>query len=93
LKVHLVSVRRALLDRLVEWTKRRGVPFRSKAEATPDWVAQVARLRGHQEIERWANAVSSAAFGRAQPEDAQAPELQPPSGPQVTNPALKQSES
>ncbi|MGC4063353.1 MAG: hypothetical protein QM784_01600 [Polyangiaceae bacterium] len=81
LKIHLVSVRRALLDRLVDWAKRRGAPFRTKAEPTPDWIAEVAHSRGHADVERWANAVSAAAFGPLVPPEVQAPELQPPAGP------------
>jgi hypothetical protein len=93
LKVHLVSVRRALLDRLVEWAKRRGAPFRTKAEPTPDWIAEVARGRGHADVERWANAVSAAAFGPSVPPEVQAPELQPPAGPATPLSSNESSES
>jgi hypothetical protein len=93
LRVHLVSVRRALLDRLVEWTKRRGAPFRAKPEPTPDWVAEIARIRGHTDVERWANAVSAAAFGPAAPQEAQTPDLEPPAGPGSHLPADELPES
>ena len=85
-KLHLVSIRRAILDRLVAWSRRKGAPFRSKSDPTPDWIAQVARQRGNQEVERWAKAVSTAAFGISPPADAQSPELQPPSGPDAGRP-------
>lgn len=81
LRIHLISIRRGLLDRLVEWTKRRGSPYRSKSEPTPDWVAQVARVRGQPEIEQWAKAVAIAAFRQEPPADSQEESLLPPVGP------------
>jgi hypothetical protein len=80
LKLFLVSTRRAILDRLVSWTKRRGLPFRSKSEPTPDWVASIAHQRGNRDVELWAQAVSEAAFGPNVPLDVQRPDLVPPSG-------------
>lgn len=79
-KVFLVSVRRALLERFVGWTKRRGPPYASGAEPTPDWVASIAETKGHREIENWAKAVAAAAFGQHAPPDADAPDLLPPTG-------------
>ncbi|HMA93626.1 MAG TPA: carboxypeptidase-like regulatory domain-containing protein, partial [Polyangiaceae bacterium] len=79
-KVYVVSMRRAVLDRLVSWTKRRGHPFDSKAEPTPDWVAEVAHSKGQHEVETWAKAVSNAAFGASPPSDSEQPELTPPPG-------------
>lgn len=80
IKVHLVAVRRAILERLVSWTRDRGQPFDSKREPTPDWLAEVARAKGHPEIEAWALAVSRAAFGSHAPVSPESPELLPPSG-------------
>ena len=80
IKVHLVSVRRAVLDRLVAWAKRRGQPFDSKAEPTPDWVAEVARSKGHPAIEAWAKSVSVAAFGMDGPDNPERDDLLPPPG-------------
>lgn len=79
-KVYVVSTRRALLERLVSWTKRRGHPFDSKAEPTPDWVAEVAHSKRQPEVEAWAKAVSNAAFGATPPVDAEQPDLTPPAG-------------
>jgi hypothetical protein len=92
-KLYLVSIRRAILDRLVAWSKRRGLPFRSKSEPTPAWIAQVARQRGNSEVERWAHAVSVAAFGTEPPTDPQSPELLPPSGLDEPPSRAKSSES
>jgi 5-hydroxyisourate hydrolase-like protein (transthyretin family) len=92
-RLYLVSVRRAILDRLVVWAKRRGVPYRSKSEPTPDWVAEVARQRGNRDLEQWAQAVSTAAFGKEPPLDAQSRELLPPTGPDVGPGPSKSSES
>lgn len=92
-KLYLVSIRRAILDRLVAWSKRRGLPFRSKSEPTPAWVAQVAHQRGNPEIERWAQAVSVAAFGKDPPTDAQTLELLPPSGLDEAHSRTNSSES
>ncbi len=86
IKVHLVSVRRAILDRLVAWTKRRGQPFDSKAEPTPDWVAEVARAKGHPAVEEWAKSVSLAAFGKTEPVNPERDDLMPPAG-RVGSPA------
>jgi hypothetical protein len=77
-KVHLVSVRRTVLERFVNWARHRGQPFDSKTEPTPGWVADVARTRGHPEIEQWALAVNAAAFSQASLVDPEAPELLPP---------------
>jgi len=77
---YVVSMRRAILDRLVNWTKRRGHPFDSKAEPTPDWVAEVAHSKGQREVEVWAKAVSNAAFGASPPPESEQPELTPPAG-------------
>jgi len=61
LRVALVLRRRALLDRLVAWARRRGEPFDAHAEPTP---AQVRRAAGADiGVIRWASAVERAAFG------------------------------
>jgi hypothetical protein len=91
IKIHLVSIRRTLLDRLVSWARRRGQPFDSKREPTPDWVAEVARARNFTEIEVWAKAVGRGAFGSEAPSDADGPDLQPPGGTAGANEGAKRS--
>src|SRR5208283_5709207 len=61
LEVALVSRRRAVLRRLVDWAKRRGGRFDAMADPTP---AQVRRAAGEDaRAARWAGAVEAAAFG------------------------------
>jgi hypothetical protein len=61
LSVALVLRRRALLDRLVTWARRRGRPFDVAAEPTPAQVRRAARA--DPDVIRWADAVELAAFG------------------------------
>jgi len=69
LAIALVLRRRALLDRLVAWAKRRGGPFDTPVEPTP---GQVRRAAGTSfAVARWADAVERTAFGGA-PVDAHA---------------------
>jgi hypothetical protein len=69
LQIALVSRKRALLDRLIGWTRRRGKPFDAWPEPTPD---QVRRAAGTEvAVARWADAVERAAYGGA-PIDGQA---------------------
>ncbi len=61
LRIALVLRKRALLDRLVIWARRKGRPYDTKAEPTP---AHVRRAAGNNaETARWADAVELAAFG------------------------------
>jgi hypothetical protein len=61
LDVALVLRRRALLDRLVAWARRRGRPFDARPEPTP---GHVRRAAGSEfTVARWADAVERAAFG------------------------------
>lgn len=59
LEIALVSRRRRLLDRLVEWARRRGPPFDAKPEPTPAHVRDAAR---DPQTGAWAEAVERAAF-------------------------------
>jgi hypothetical protein len=61
LDVALVLRRRALLDRLVAWSRRRGRPFDAKPEPTPGHVKRVAAAEFA--VARWADAVERAAYG------------------------------
>jgi hypothetical protein len=87
LDVALVLRRRAVLDRLVAWARRRGRPFDARPEPTPGQV----RRAGATElpIARWADAVERAAYGGA-PVDARAQaeveRLEPPDRPEPADP-------
>jgi hypothetical protein len=59
LEIALVSRKRRLLDRLVEWARRRGPPYDDKPEPTPLHVRRAAR---DQRTAAWAEAVEQAAF-------------------------------
>jgi hypothetical protein len=61
LDVALVLRKRALLDRLVAWARRRGLPFDARPEPTPGHVRRAAA--GEFTVARWADAVERAAFG------------------------------
>ncbi len=67
--IQLVSRRRALLERLVDWARRAGRPFSDPSEPTPGHVAEVARARRAEDVERWARAVEQAAYGPEPPEE------------------------
>jgi CBS domain-containing protein len=61
LRVALVLRRRAVLDRMVAWARRRGKPFDARPEPTPGHVRRAAG--GDSPVGRWADAVERAAFG------------------------------
>jgi hypothetical protein len=63
LKVQLVLRRRALLERLIVWARRRGKPFDARPEPTPGHVRRAAT--SDFAVARWADAVERAAFGGA----------------------------
>ena len=61
LDIALVLRKRALLERLVGWARRRGPPFDGRPEATP---GHVRRAAGSEfAVARWADAVERAAYG------------------------------
>lgn len=61
LQITLVLRRRALLERLVAWARRRGRPFDAQPDATP---GHVRRAAGEDvAVARWADAIERAAFG------------------------------
>jgi hypothetical protein len=63
LRIVLVSRKRALLERLIGWARRRGKPFDGWPEPTPN---QVRRAAGTEvAVARWADAVERAAYGGA----------------------------
>lgn len=68
LQISLVSRRRALLARLVEWAARMGKPWNTPGDATPRHVASVARSRRAEDVVVWAGEVEQAAFGPSPPD-------------------------
>jgi hypothetical protein len=73
LQIALVARRRALLDRLVSWARRRGYPFDASPDPTPAHIRRTAPAAGRAEpaLKEWADAVERAAYAGA-PVDAQA---------------------
>lgn len=69
LVIQLVSRRRALLDALVAWARRRGRPWSDAVEPTPAQVIALARDRSDTATEQWARAVEHAAFGPEPPDE------------------------
>jgi hypothetical protein len=67
--IALVSRRRALLDRLVRWARRRGTPWAGRGEPTPGHVVDVAQQRSAPEVAEWARGVEEAAFGPTPPDE------------------------
>jgi hypothetical protein len=61
LRVALVLRRRAVLDRMVAWARKRGKPFDARPDPTPGHVRRAAG--GDSPVGRWADAVERAAFG------------------------------
>ncbi|MFO7179909.1 MAG: carboxypeptidase-like regulatory domain-containing protein, partial [Pseudomonadota bacterium] len=64
LTIALVTRRRALLARFVDWAERwRSASEASPREPTPGEIARAASERKHEDVVAWANAVEAAAFG------------------------------
>ena len=70
LVIHLVTLRRSLLDRLVGWAERKGAPWYEEHAPTPGEVATAARTKSAQEVELWASDIEAAAFGPEEPSPA-----------------------
>lgn len=68
--VALVSRRRTLVRRLVDWARAAGSPWTGTSEPTPGEVFDVALRREQPSIAEWARSIESAAFGQ-RPPDAQ----------------------
>jgi hypothetical protein len=60
IRVALVSRRRALLERLVGWARRKGRPYDARPEPTPGHVQRMSR--SGEPIRAWAEAVERAAY-------------------------------
>jgi hypothetical protein len=63
LAVAVVLRRRALLDRLVAWARRRGTPYDASPEPTPRQVSRAAA--SDPGVEAWARAIEEAAYSGA----------------------------
>jgi hypothetical protein len=61
LDIALVLRKRALLERLVGWARRKGMPFDARPEPTPGHVRRAAGAEFV--VARWADAVERAAYG------------------------------
>jgi hypothetical protein len=61
LDVALVLRKRAILDRLVAWARRRGKPFDARPEPTPGHVRRAAAAE--LGVALWADAVERTAYG------------------------------
>ncbi len=60
IRIALVSRRRALLDRLVAWARRKGRPYDATPEPTPGHVQRMARAG--DAVRAWAEAIEHAAY-------------------------------
>lgn len=87
--IALVSRRRALLDQLVGWARRRGQPWSGRNEPTPAHVADVAHERDAVDIVEWAHGIEQAAFGPTPPDEDAERRLgeRKPRGPDPGSPA------
>lgn len=65
LSVSLVTRRRALLARLVEWAEQRGLPGLGPKEPTPGELLQASMRSERSDVAGWASQVEAAAFGPA----------------------------
>jgi hypothetical protein len=77
LAVCLVSRRRALLERLVNWARNAGRPWarRRGGEPTPLDVAEAARHFNQADVSAWAAAIEEAAFGVIPPDERKEDEI------------------
>jgi hypothetical protein len=66
--IALVSRRRAIVRRLVDWAKLAGAPWAGTREPTPGDVMLVALRRGQPNVAEWAHGVEAAAFGGHDPD-------------------------
>ena len=85
--INLVTRRRALLERLVEWATQRGGPWKSESDPTPAHIARLGRRRRAPEVARWAEQVEEAAYGPVAPDESKEEEVrsrEPRWGPEGT---------
>lgn len=87
LAITLVTRRRTLLGRLVDWSRRRGAPWIAHGDPTPAELARKAEDFGEPGVGNWARAVERAAFGLTavnQAEETRVRSLEPPGEPPRT---------
>jgi hypothetical protein len=85
--INLVTRRRALLERLVEWATQRGAPWKTEQDPTPAHIARLGRRRRAPEVVRWAEQVEEAAYGPLSPDETKEEEVrsrEPRWGPEST---------
>ena len=70
LRIALITRRRAIQRRLVNWARVRGRPYDHKPDPTPGHVREAAILQNREEVEQWARAVERAAFGPGEVDEA-----------------------
>lgn len=61
--VTLITRRRTLLARLIEWAIHRGAPWNTAGDPTPGELARKAEGSGQPDVADWARAVEASAFG------------------------------
>jgi hypothetical protein len=69
--VALVSRRRTLMRRLVDWARAAGTPWAGVDEPTPGEVFDVALRREEPRVAEWAHGIELAAFGKTPPDEQQ----------------------
>lgn len=76
LRIALITRRRAIQRRLVNWARVRGRPYDHDPDPTPGHVRDAAILQNREEVERWARAVEHAAFGPGEVDEAAENDIQ-----------------
>lgn len=67
LLVHLVTARRAILERFLQWARRRGAPWSAPLPPTPAHIAALAESRREEPTALWARDIEAAVFGPEAP--------------------------
>lgn len=67
--IHIVTLRRALVERLLQWAQRKGPPWHGRVLPTPEHIARTAEMRHDAETAHWARRVEAAAFGPEPPDE------------------------
>ncbi|MCA9595373.1 MAG: carboxypeptidase regulatory-like domain-containing protein [Myxococcales bacterium] len=83
--IALISRRRALLARLVDWAKEMGPPWSGRDEPTPGHVRRVAGRRHAAEVQGWAKGVEAAAYGPEPLDEQREREVDQQEPPRVKN--------
>jgi hypothetical protein len=70
LRIALITRRRAMLRRFVNWARIRGRPYDDKPEPTPGHVREMASREDRPEVREWASSLEHAAFGPGEVDEA-----------------------